>query len=312
MILKDIKISVIAPVFNEEKVVDEFYRRTKKMLEKLSALHEIIFIDDGSADSTLARIKKLRQADENVKIVCFSRNFGHAAAISAGLDHASGDAVMVIDADLQDPPEVLEKFINKWREGYEVVYGIRRKRKEWFGKRFCYWLFYRMMRASSTLKMPLDAGDFSLMDKKVVEVIKNMPERNRFVRGLRSWAGYKQIGIEYDRQERFAGETKYPFKKLLRLAADGIFSFSYVPLRLVTLFGFLVAALAFVAVFFLLYERYIVGNVGVPGIPATLVAVLFLGGIQLISIGVLGEYIARVYEETKQRPHYIVKEKDGL
>lgn len=310
MMSTDLKISVIAPVFNEERVVEEFYRRTKKTLTGITASHEIIFIDDGSRDSTLSKIKKLRLADDHIKIVSFSRNFGHAAAISAGLDFASGDAVMVIDADLQDPPEVLGSFIKKWREGFEVVYGVRKKRKEWFGKRFCYWLFYRMMRASSTLKMPLDAGDFSLIDKKVVDVIKNMPERNRFVRGLRSWAGYKQVGVEYERQERFAGETKYPFKKLLRLAADGIFSFSYVPLRMVTLFGFLVAGFAFIAVLFLLYERYVIGNVGVRGIPATLVAVLFLGGIQLISTGILGEYIARVYEETKQRPHYIVREKD--
>ena len=308
-----IKISIIAPVFNEEAVVHEFYERTRVALETLGNSFEIIFIDDGSQDQTLANIKSLRSADERVKAVSFSRNFGHPVAISAGLDHAAGAVVIIMDADLQDPPEVLPKFLEKWREGYKVVYGIRKKRKEGFLKRFCYWAFYRIFRRLASLQdAPLDSGDFSLLDRVVVEYLKALPERNRFMRGLRSWVGFRQCGVEYERAGRFAGSTKYPFKKLVKLAVDGIFSFSQIPLRLATFLGFFIAFAALVAILVLLYLRLTQGVLGIQGFAATIIIVLFLGAIQLISIGILGEYVGRIYEEVKQRPIYIIKEKIGF
>ena len=207
------KISVVAPVLNEERVVEDFYRRTAAVLKKLSQDFEIIFVDDGSGDSTLAKLKKLHDSDGSVKIISFSRNFGHAAAISAGLEYAGGDVVVIIDSDLQDPPEVIYEFVNKWQEGCDVVYGVRLKRKEFFLKRFSYWFFYRLLCRLSSVDMPLDAGDFSLLDRKVVKVINSLPERNRFLRGLRSWTGFKQYGLKYERAQRLAGQTKYSFKK---------------------------------------------------------------------------------------------------
>ncbi len=305
----------MAPVFNEEAVVLEFYNRIKKVLEEAVDSFEIIFVDDGSQDTTLQKLKDLHSSDSRIKVISFSRNFGHAMAISAGIEHASGDAVVVIDGDLQDPPEVVPEFLKKWEEGSQVVYGIRRKRKEWFGKRLAYWAFYRIFRKlafASLNNVPLDAGDFCLMDRRVVEVIKNLPERNRFLRGLRSWAGFRQSGVEYERASRFAGSTKYPLRKLIKLAADGIFSFSYIPLRIATFFGLLVAAAAFAGIIFVLYLRLVKGLVGTVGYYSTLISILFIGAIQLIGIGILGEYIARIYEEVKHRPLYVVKEKIGL
>lgn len=308
-------ISAVVPVFNEDAVVLEFYNRIKKVLEEVADSFELIFVDDGSQDATLQKLKDLRAKDGRIKIISFSRNFGHAMAISAGIEHASGDAVVVIDGDLQDPPEVISEFLKKWEEGYPVVYGIRRKRKEWFGKRLAYWAFYRIFRKlafASLSNVPLDAGDFCLMDRQAVEVMKNLPERNRFLRGLRSWAGFRQSGVEYERAGRFAGSTKYSFKKLIKLATDGIFSFSYAPLRVATFFGFFVAAAAFAGIIFALYLRLVKGLVGTIGYYSTLISVLFIGGVQLISIGILGEYVARIYEEVKRRPLYVVKEKIGL
>lgn len=306
------KLSVIAPLLNEEEVVLEFYNRTKQALSSLTNNYEIIFVDDGSTDSTLSKLKEIHAQDKNVKVISFSRNFGHPMAISAGLDHVTGDGIMVVDADLQDPPELISDFVKKWQEGYEVVYGVRKKRKEWFGKRLAYWLFYRLLKKASSLSIPVDSGDFSFLDKKVVNVMKAMPERNRFLRGLRSWSGFRQFGLEYERAARFAGSTKYPFKKLLKLAADGIFSFSYIPLRLAMAAGFLVAGVAFLAILIVLYLRIFVGIVGNTGFASTIIAILFLGGIQLIAVGILGEYIGRIYDEVKNRPLYVVKEKIGL
>src|SRR3989344_1043562 len=274
--------------------------------------HEIIFVDDGSRDKTLEILKAKAREDEKVKIISFSRNFGHPLAISAGLEHASGSAGIVMDSDLQDPPEVIKKFIARWREGYNVVYGVRRGRKEWFGKKLAYWAFYRILQNLSPLKMPLDSGDFSLFDRRVLEVIKKMPERNRFVRGLRTWAGFKQTGVEFERDVRFAGKTKYPFKKLLRLAADGIFSFSYLPLKIATFFGFIIALASFVAILAVLYLRIFAGSLPITGFASTIIVVLFLGGIQLITIGLLGEYVGRIYEEVKKRPLYVIEEKIGF
>lgn len=306
------KISVVAPVLNEELVVEDFYRRTAAVLKKLSQDFEIIFVDDGSNDYTLSKLKKIHQDDHNVRIISFSRNFGHAAAISAGLEYASGDAVAIIDSDLQDPPEVIYEFVNKWREGYDVVYGIRLKRKEFFLKRFSYWFFYRLLCRLSSIDIPLDAGDFSLLDRKVVKVINLLPERNRFLRGLRSWAGFKQYGLKYERSQRLVGQTKYSFKKLLRLALDGIFSFSYLPLRLTTFVGLAVAIIGFVAAMLVLYLRLVRGVVGVPGFTSIIITILFIGGVQLVAIGIVGEYLARVYDEVKHRQLYVIEEKIGL
>jgi dolichol-phosphate mannosyltransferase len=306
------KISIIAPALNEEASIGEFYKRIRTVLESAGFDFEIIFIDDGSADGTLRKLKDIHGRDARVKIISFSRNFGHPLAISAGLENAGGDAAVIIDADLQDPPEALPEFFQKWREGYKVVYGIRTKRKEWFGKRLAYWCFYRLLKKLAALNLPLDAGDFCLMDREVIEVIKSLPERNRFMRGLRSWAGFKQTGVVYERAVRFAGVSKYSLTKLCKLALDGILAFSYIPLRLASFIGFIIAGFAFLAILLVLYLRLAYGIIGVPGFSSTLIAILFLGGIQLIAIGIVGEYIARIYEEVKHRPLYIVKEKIGL
>ncbi len=310
--MKTVEISIIAPVFNEEVVVEEFYNRVVNVLSKISTSFEIIFIDDGSTDKTLYKIKKLSERDSSIKAISFSRNFGHSMAISAGLDNAQGEAVIILDGDLQDPPEILPEFINKWKEGYDVVYGIRTRRKEWFGKRLTYWLFYRILKKLSNLKIPVDAGDFCLMDKAVVESIRSLPERNRFIRGLRSWVGFKQYGLVYERSSRFAGVTKYPLGKLIKLATDAIFSFSDIPLKIATWLGFIIAGGSFIAILAVLYAKVFWGALPPRGFASTVIVILFLGGVQLISIGVLGEYVARIYEEVKHRPLYIIREKIGL
>ncbi len=310
--MKTVEISIIAPVLNEEAVIDEFYNRVANALDKISASFEIIFIDDGSTDKTLYKIKKLSEHNPAVKAISFSRNFGHAMAISAGLAHSQGEAVIILDGDLQDPPEILPEFISKWQEGYDVVYGVRTKRKEWFGKRLSYWLFYRILKKLSNLNMPVDAGDFCLMSKKVVELIRSLPERNRFIRGLRNWVGFKQYGLVYERSGRFAGVTKYPIGKLIKLAADAIFSFSNIPLKIATWLGFIIAGSSFTAILVVLYARIFGGALPPRGFASTVIVILFLGGVQLISIGILGEYVARIYEEVKHRPLYIIKEKVGL
>lgn len=313
MVLLNKKISVVAPVFNEENVVEEFYNRVKSVLSSSVSDYEIIFVDDGSTDSTLEKLHYLREKDSRVKILSFSRNFGHIVAVTAGLDFASGDAIAIMDSDLQDPPEVLLNFLGKWQEGYKVVYGIRIKRKEWFGKRFAYWFFYRLFRMLSSLKdIPVDAGEFSLLDKRVADIIKTLPERNRFLRGLRIWVGFKHCGVKYNREGRFAGKTKYPLSKLIKLAADNIFSFSFIPLKIATVVGFTIALLDFLVILIIICLRLFYGIIGVPGFSSTIIAIFFVGGVQLISLGILGEYIARIYEEVKQRPRYVVKEKIGL
>lgn len=309
----DKKISVVAPVFNEEIVVEEFYNRMKKVLEEATLEYEIIFVDDGSYDSTLKKLSVLHNKDSKVKVISFSRNFGHTTAVSAGLEFVSGDMVMIIDSDLQDPPEVLFDFLKKWQEGYKVVYGVRTKRKEWFGKRFAYWAFYRLFKKLSALKdIPVDAGEFSLLDRQVADIIKSLPERNLFLRGLRIWVGFKHCGVVYERSSRFAGDTKYPFGKLLKLALDNIFSFSSVPLKIATMIGFIITSLDFLIILIVMYLRIFYGLIGVPGFSSTIIAIFFIGGVQLISLGILGEYIARIYDEVKHRPRYVIKEKIGL
>lgn len=305
------KISIVIPVYNEEKVLEELYRRLVKVMDSLNYEFEVIMVDDGSKDNSLRILEDFCQRDKRFKLISFSRNFGHQTAVSAGIDFTSGDAVIVMDADLQDPPEVLPNFIAKWEEGYDVVYAIRTKRKEGFLKRMAYAAFYRILRYISDIEIPLDSGDFSIMDKKIVDLLKKMPERNRFVRGIRSWLGFRQIGLAYERDPRFAGETKYTFKKLLKLAFDGIVSFSKVPLQFASLMGFIVSAFAIIYGIGTFFQK-ILTDTTVPGYTTTIIMITFIGGIQLITIGIIGEYIARIYDEVKQRPHYIIKELKGF
>lgn len=311
--MKITSISVIAPAYNEEDALQEFCKRTAAVLRPLTDKYEIILVDDGSTDGSLSVINEIRENDSRVKCISFSKNFGHAAAISAGLDHADGAVVAIMDADVQDPPEVLPELFKKWQEGYQVVYGVRTKRKENFIKRGAYWMFYRLFKRLASLKdTPLDAGDFAVLDRDIVLQLRALPERSRFLRGLRSWVGYKQCGVQYERASRFAGETKYSYSKLFKLAFDGIFSFSHVPLRLATVFGFIVAIIALISSVVILYLRLVLGVIGVSGFSTLIISVLFIGSIQLISVGILGEYIGRIYDEVKRRPIYIVREKIGF
>jgi len=300
-------LSVVIPIHNEEKNVPELYARLSVVLKALNNPYEIICVNDGSSDSSLNLLNKIADGDKKLKIVDLSRNFGHQTAISAGISFASGQATVVMDGDLQDPPSVIPAFIKKWEEGFFVVYGIRRKRKEPLLKRMCYFVFYRIQKKMAKIKIPLDSGDFCLMDKKITDILKKMPERNRFVRGIRSWVGFSQIGIEYERDSRFSGKPKYTLRKLLRLAFDGIYSFSDVPLKMSLIVGTFVSGLCFIFIIYIVYQRLAHGT-SVYGIATTLVSILFLGGIQLIAIGIIGEYIGRIYDEVKQRPVFIVKE----
>ncbi len=304
----DITYSIIAPIYNELENLPELYRRIKTVMDALGEPWELIPVDDGSTDESTALIAQLAQSDPCVRPVIFSRNFGHQIAITAGWDHARGQAVIIIDADLQDPPEVIPDLIQKWREGYEVVYAVRAERQgeSWF-KKISAAFFYRLIRYITDVNIPVDAGDFRLMDRKVVDVLKRMRERHRFPRGMSAWVGFRQIGVEYVRAPRFAGETKYPFRKMLKLALNAITGFSYFPLQVATFFGFFSAGLAILAIPIVAILR-ITGSRFFEGQATTLIAVLFLGGVQLISLGILGEYIGRIYDEAKGRPLYIVRQ----
>jgi dolichol-phosphate mannosyltransferase len=312
------KISVIAPCYNEEAVLPKLFARLDAVTATWGMDYEIICIDDGSRDRTWELLKNKNAADARWRCLSFARNFGHQTAVSAGLFYATGDAIVVIDADLQDPPEEIVRFFEKWRQGYEVVYGVRQKRKESIFKRFCYWFFYRLMAGIAAFDVPLDSGDFCLMDRRVVDTIKFMPERNRFVRGLRAWAGFKQIGIAYERQTRAGGEPKYNFRKLFQLAWDGLFSFSTVPLVLVTYLGLFISTIAGLGAIFTLAQKLFsgwfqkIGLAPVPGFATIVISVLFLGGVQLLCLGILGEYIGRIYEEVKRRPMWVVREQCGI
>jgi dolichol-phosphate mannosyltransferase len=310
-------ISVVVPCYNEEEVLGRLYERVSAAAEAWQEPFEVILVDDGSDEGTWQAVHDIHRRDPRWKALRFSRNFGHQTAVSAGLARAKGQAVIVLDADLQDPPEELERFVAKWREGYEVVYGVRRKRKEGLIKRLCYRFFYRILAGISSTPIPLDSGDFCLMDRKVVELLKSMPERNRFVRGLRAWVGFRQIGVEYQRQAREAGQPQYTFRKLVRLAVDGIFSFSTWPLRLATRLGLLVSTVAFLGAVLHLLQKLCAPLLPevlqpVKGFPTTVIAILFLGGVQLICLGIIGEYIGRIYDEVKGRPSWIVRETLGL
>lgn len=298
-------VSVVVPLFNEADNLAELYRRLVRSLAPVGPF-ELVFVDDGSRDETPAALDELAAADGRVVAVHLSRNFGHQPAVTAGLDAARGDAVIVMDGDLQDPPEVLPQFVARWRDGFEVVYAVRTKRKEGAAKRLGYFLFYRLLRAVSELDIPLDSGDFCLMDRRVVDVLKHLPERGRFVRGLRTFVGFRQTGLAYERDARAAGRPKYTFGKLVALAVDGLVNFSGYPLQLVTLLGF-VTALAAGGLLVWVVADAVTNNATPRGWASTLVVVLVTSAIQLLSLGIIGQYVRRIFAEVKGRPTYIVR-----
>ncbi len=302
--------TIIAPIFNEIDNLSALYERISAVMSQTGEPWEFVMVDDGSSDGSTEAILALKARDEKVVPVIFARNFGHQIAVTAGLDHSKGKAVIIIDADLQDPPEVILDLIEKWKEGYEVVYAVRSKRagESWF-KLFTAAAFYRLIQRITDINLPMDTGDFRLLDQKVVQVMNQMREKRRFLRGMSVWVGFKQTGVEYNRAERYAGETKYPLKKMFRLASDAITGFSYLPLQLATYLGFIAASLSVIAIAGLIILRA-TGSQAFSGQASTLIAVLFLGGVQLISIGMLGEYVGRLYDEARGRPLYIVR-KEG-
>ena len=303
--------SIVAPVFNEVEILPELHRRIRQVMDSLGEPWELILVDDGSSDGSTEAITSLAAQDAHVRPVLFVRNFGHQIAATAGLDHSLGEAVVIIDADLQDPPEVIRELAAKWREGYEVVFAVRAEREgeTWF-KRTTASLFYRIIYRITDVRIPLDTGDFRLLDRAVVDTLNRMRERHRFLRGMAAWVGFRQIGVPYHRAARFAGQTKYPFKKMLRLALNAITGFSYFPLQIATYLGFLCAGLSALAIPVIVALR-LAGSQAFFGQATTLIAVLFLGGVQLISLGILGEYIGRIYDEAKGRPLYIAREGAG-
>jgi len=307
-------ISVVVPCFNEEEVIGATCRRLVEALESLGPRvdFELVFIDDGSRDHTLERLRSLQAADRRVRVLAFSRNFGHQIAVTAGLEHAIGDAVVLIDADLQDPPEVIREMVLRWRRGVDVAYGVRAERegetkfKLWTAK-----LFYRSINRIAEVPIPLDTGDFRLMDRAVVNALLSMPERDRFVRGMVAWVGFRQEPVMYKRAARVAGQTKYPLRKMLRFAVDGVLSFSLAPLRLAIWLGFVTAGLAMLGLIYALLMR-VFTNIWVTGWTLLFIACSSIGGIQLVCLGVLGEYIGRIYGEVKRRPLYVVRERLGF
>ena len=303
-----IEFSIVVPIYNEIGNLPELYRRVKEVMDSMGEEWELVLVDDGCTDGSTGKIKELAGMDKHVRPIIFARNFGHQIAVTAGLDYARGDAIVILDADLQDPPEVVLDLIAKWKEGYEVVYAIRAEREgeSWF-KLWTASLFYRIIFRITDVKFPLDTGDFRLLDRKVVNVMNSMRERHRFLRGMSAWVGFKQIGVEYKRAARHTGETKYPFRKMLRLALNAVTGFSYFPLQVATYIGFFAAGIAILAIPIVVYMR-MTGSQAFYGQATTLIAVLFLGGVQLISLGILGEYIGRLYDEAKGRPLYIVRE----
>jgi glycosyltransferase involved in cell wall biosynthesis len=306
-------LSIVIPCFNEEEVIQETIRRLTDVCHTLDTQAvELIFVDDGSRDRTRAILRELAQKDKRVRVIGFARNFGHQIAVTAGIDAARGDAVVLIDADLQDPPEVIQQMIAKWREGYDVVYGTRSVRLgESYFKRITARGFYRFLNRLSDVPIPLDTGDFRLMGRAVTDTIRAMPERDRFVRGMVSWAGFRQTALPYERAKRFAGVSKYPLRKMLRFATDGILSFSTKPLQLSISIGMFAAVTAMFGIIYALYLRLFT-KIWVEGWTALMIAVLFLGGVQLICVGILGEYVGRIYNEVKNRPLYVVQEYLGF
>jgi len=305
--MSDPDYSIIAPVYNESGSLPEFYRRVKETMQTLGDSWELVLIDDGSQDGSTEIVYNIASGDEHIQPVIFARNFGHQLAVTAGLDYSRGKAVIIIDSDLQDPPEVIPELIEKWQEGFEVVYAVRTEREgeSWF-KLLTASVFYRLIYRITDVNIPLDTGDFRLLDRKVVNVLKQMRERHRFLRGMSVWVGFKQTGVSYRRAARFAGQTKYPLKKMFKFASDAITGFSYLPLQLATFIGFISAGLSILAIPLVIALR-LAGSQAFFGQASTLIAVLFLGGVQLISLGILGEYIGRLYDEARGRPLYIVR-----
>ena len=302
------KLSIVIPIYNEEENIDSLINRLRTVVAQMQISCEYIFVNDGSKDHSFQLIKNLALADPAIKYIDFSRNFGHQIAVSAGLDLAAGDRVAIIDADLQDPPELIIEMFAKMDQGYEVVYAKRNNRngESWL-KKFTAKVFYRILKSITSVKIPVDTGDFRIIDRKVVNVLKQMPEHNKFLRGQISWIGFKQTYVEYDRKVRQAGSTGYTYKKMIRLALDGITSFSNFPLKVASICGFVVSGIAFIVMIYALYSRYISKDY-VEGWTSTIISVLFLGGIQLISIGIIGEYISRLSENARNRPLYIINE----
>jgi polyisoprenyl-phosphate glycosyltransferase len=306
------EFSIVIPVYNEAEVLLLLYERLTEVMVRLGVPYEVIFVNDGSTDASLMLLRDLHAQDEHVKFVSLSRNFGHQAAITAGLDHSSGNAVMVMDADLQDPPEVIPELIAKWREGFEVVVAVRESRRgETAFKRGTAALFYRLLQKLTSTEVYLDAADFRLMSRKAVNALNTLRERNRFMRGLASWVGFRQTCVTFTRDVRHAGETKYPLRKMLRFALDGITSFSFFPLQLATYLGFGVSFISLVYVVYAIGLKLFTDEL-VPGWASVIVAILFVGGVQLITVGIIGEYVGRIYEEVKQRPLYFVDETAGI
>jgi glycosyltransferase involved in cell wall biosynthesis len=311
-------LSVVIPCYNEEAVLAALRERLTAALSQLGATWEVVFVDDGSRDKTFSLLSAMHQQDERFRVLSFSRNFGHQAAISAGLAAATGEAVAVMDADLQDPPEMLGSALAKLHDGFDVVHAVRRKRKESLFKRCAYAGFYRLLKAVAEIDIPLDSGDFCVMSRRVVDLLVSMPERNVFMRGLRAWTGFRQVGMEYEREARAAGETKYPFRKLVRLGMDGVFAFSTLPLRVGTYLGFGAVGISMLAGLFIVVWRLagfrFMGHTAqeLPGWTAVVGVALFFSGVQLSILGVMGEYVGRIYNEVKQRPRWIIREALGV
>jgi polyisoprenyl-phosphate glycosyltransferase len=305
-------VSVIIPVYNEEGNVYLLKERLCSVFSKIDVDYELIFVNDGSKDNTFEIISEMAKKDDKIKVINFSRNFGHQIAVTAGIDNCAGDCAVIIDADLQDPPELISDMIVKWREGYEVVYAKREKRKgESIFKLATAAIFYRILKKLTNVDIPVDTGDFRLMDRKVVDALKNMPEKNRFIRGMVSWVGFKQIGVNFIREKRHAGKTNYPLKKMIKFAITGITSFSIVPLQIATFMGFVISGISFLYALYVLYLRLFTTQ-AIQGWASLAIIVLFLGGVQLITLGIIGEYIGRISDEIKQRPSYIIKDKINL
>ncbi len=303
--------SIIIPIFNEEQTISELHSRLMAATASLQDLFEIILVDDGSTDGSFDLMSEIHTKDARVKIIRLSRNFGHQIAISAGMDLSKGGAVILMDGDLQDPPELLPQMVRLWKEGYHVVYTVKKSRKESSLKRLAFKMYYRILKTLSSIDIPVDAGNFSLMDRRVVEVLHNMPERNRYISGMRAWAGFKQTAVYYDRSERFSGKPRMSFNRLTQLALDGIFSFSNVPLRLAIYLGLFTAAASFVGGLAVIYAKLFTDK-AILGWASTIISILFVGGMILLTLGVIGEYISRIYEEVKKRPLYVIRDTVGF
>lgn len=301
-------VSIIIPAYNEEEVIVDMVNEVTSALKNIEEDIEVVCVNDGSADRTLDILREMAERDSRIKVIDLSRNFGHQIAVTAGVDHCNGDCAVIIDADLQDPPTLIPAMLDKWKENYHVVYAKRKKRKgEPWLRLIMINLFYRLLKSITKFDIPLDTGDFRLIDRKVIDALKNMPERFRYIRGMVSWVGFNQTGVEYERQERKAGESKYPFSKLLTLALDGIVGFSFFPLRIAAWFGFIISGFAFLYAIFILYKAIFL-DAAVQGWSSMMVVILFLGGIILVMLGVIGEYLGRTNIESKNRPPYFVKE----